>query len=156
MQEKTCCFIGHRTINATEELKSQLTEAIEKLITDEQVDTFLFGSKSEFNTLCLELVTELKEKYPHIKRIYVRAEYPIIDEAYKTYLLNSYEDTYFPEKLLGAGKAVYIERNFEMIDKSRFCVFYYNPNNIPASRKSGTLSALDYAEKQNKEVILFC
>ena len=123
MREKSCCFIGHRTINETEELRRKLTEAIEKLITDEKVDTFLFGSKSEFNTLCLELVTALKEKYPDIKRVYIRAEYPVIDESYKTYLLKSYEDTYFPEKLIGAGKAVYIERNFEMIDKSRFCIF---------------------------------
>ncbi len=155
MQEKTCCFIGHRTIDATEELKRKLTETIEKLITEEKVDTFLFGSKSEFNTLCLELVTAIKEKYPVIKRIYIRAEYPVIDESYKEYLLKFYEESYFPEKLIGAGKAVYIERNLEMVDKSRFCVFYYNCNKTPSARKSGTKFALDYAEKQNKKVLLF-
>ena len=37
MQEKTCCFIGHRTIDATEALKRKLTETIEKLITEEKV-----------------------------------------------------------------------------------------------------------------------
>ena len=73
MKEKTCCFFGHRKINETEELKSKLIEIIEKLIVEKQVDTFLFGSKSRFNSLCLELVTEIKEKYPHIKRVYVRA-----------------------------------------------------------------------------------
>lgn len=155
MREKSCCFIGHRTINETEELRRKLTEAIEKLITDEKVDTFLFGSKSEFNTLCLELVTALKEKYPDIKRVYIRAEYPVIDESYKTYLLKSYEDTYFPEKLIGAGKAVYIERNFEMIDKSRFCIFYLHDENLPKSRKSGTKIAFDYALRCGKEVIRF-
>ncbi len=155
MQEKTCCFIGHRTINESDELRSNLIKTIEKLITDEKVDTFLFGSKSEFNTLCLELVTALKEKYPDIKRIYIRAEYPTIDENYKAYLLKSYEETYFPENLIGAGKAVYIERNLEMVDKSRFCVFYYNGNKIQENRKSGTKIALDYAKKQNKKVLLF-
>ena len=89
----TCCFFGHRKINETEELKSKLIEIIEKLIVDEKVDTFLFGSKSRFNSLCLELVTELKEKYPHIKRVYVRTEYPDINEQYTNYLLESYEDT---------------------------------------------------------------
>ena len=84
--ENTACFFGHRKINETEELKSKLFEIIEKLIVDEKVDTFLFGSKSRFNSLCLELVTEIKEKYPHIKRIYVRAEYPDINEHYKNYL----------------------------------------------------------------------
>ena len=29
----------------------------------EKVNTFLFGSKSNFNSLCLKKVTELKEKY---------------------------------------------------------------------------------------------
>ena len=153
MREKTCCFIGHRTINETEELKMRLTEEIERLITEEDVDTFLFGSKSRFNALCLELVTELKEKYPHVKRIYVRAEYPIIDEAYKNYLLSSYEDTYYPEKLAGSGRAVYVERNCEMINKSRFCIFYFDEENTPKNRKSGTKIAFDYAFRCGKEVI---
>jgi uncharacterized phage-like protein YoqJ len=74
MKEKTCCFFGHRTINETEELKSKLKEVIEKLIIGENVDTFLFGSKSRFNSMCLEIVTEIKEKHPNIKRVYVRAE----------------------------------------------------------------------------------
>jgi hypothetical protein len=98
-------------------------------------------------------VTELKEKYPHVKRIYVRAEYPIIDEAYKTYLLSSYEDTYYPEKLAGSGRAVYVERNCEMINKSRFCIFYLHDENLPKSRKSGTKIALDYAIKQKRKII---
>ena len=51
MKENTCCFIGHRTINETEELKLKLNEIIEKLIVDEKVDTFLFGSKSRFDGL---------------------------------------------------------------------------------------------------------
>ena len=42
----------HRKINETEELKQKLTEVIENLIVHENVDTFLFGSKSEFNDLC--------------------------------------------------------------------------------------------------------
>ena len=86
MDEKrstTACFFGHRTIDETEDLKRSLTSAIENLITGEGVDTFLFGSKSRFNSLCLELVTKLKEKYPHIKRIYVRAEFLIISDNYK-------------------------------------------------------------------------
>ena len=122
MKEHTCCFIGHRTINETEELKLMLCDIIEKLIVENSVDTFLFGSKSRFNKLCHELVTKIKEKYPHIKRVYVRAEYPDINEHYKNYLLESYEDTYYPEKIMNSGRAVYVERNYEMIDKSHFCI----------------------------------
>lgn len=155
MKERTCCFIGHRTINETEELKTKLCEIIEKLILNEKVDTFLFGSKSRFNDLCYETVTAIKEKYPHIKRIFVRAEYPNIDDSYKAYLLKYYEDTYYPDKIIGAGRAVYVERNCEMINNSRFCIVYCDEDyNLP-NCKSGTEIALGYAVRQNKEIIKF-
>ena len=150
----TCCFFGHRTINETEELKLKLNEIIEKLIVEENVDTFLFGSKSRFNSLSLDIVNEIKEKYPHIKRVYVRAEYPDINEQYTNYLLESYEDTYYPEHILGSGRSTYVERNFEMIDKSRFCIVYHDEANTPTTRKSGTKIALDYAVKKQKRIIV--
>ena len=155
MKERTCCFIGHRKIEETSELRTELYDSIERLITEEDVDTFLFGSKSRFNDLCHELVTEIKEKYPQIKRFYVRAEYPYIDDGYKAYLLQFYEDTYYPNKLIGAGKATYVERNREMINNSRFCIVYYNEHHAPTKRKSGTKTAFEYAVKHKKEIIKF-
>jgi len=152
MEMHTCCFFGHRQINENEELIKNLSDTIERLIIDEKVDTFLFGSKSRFDSLCLELVTKLKEKYPHIKRVYVRAEYPVITDDYRAYLLKFYENTYYPEKLHGAGRAVYVERNREMIQRSRFCIVYYDKECIPATRKSGTRIALAYALKLKREI----
>ena len=149
MQKNVCCFIGHRTIIETDEMKKRLLNEIENLIKDKNVDTFLFGSKSQFDSLCLDLVTRLKERYPHIKRIYIRAEYPVISEDFKEYLLKIYDETYFPEKIIGAGKASYVKRNYEMIDKSNYCVFYY----MQLNRKSGTKIALDYAVKHEKKII---
>ena len=154
MESNTCCFFGHRTINETEDLKSKLNDIVEKLIVEKKVDTFLFGSKSEFDRLCLELVTELKEKYPHIKRVYVRAEFPFINDDYLTYLLKSYDETYYPEKLHGSGRAAYVERNYEMIRGSKYCIVYYDESHAPTTRKSGTKIALDYAIKKGREVIL--
>lgn len=155
MQENTCCFFGHREINETEELKIRLRGIIERLIADEKVNTFLFGSKSRFDSLCLELVTEIKEKYPHVKRVYVWAEFPVIGDDYKAYLLKRYEDTYYPEKIIGAGRAAYVERNYEMINRSKFCVVYYDAQNAPTTRKSGTKIALDYAVKKKRKIITF-
>ena len=154
MKTNTCCFFGHRTINETEELKIQLYDIIEKLIIMEKVETFLFGSKSQFNDLCYNLVTKAKEKYPHIKRVYVRAEYPYISEHYKNYLLESYEDTYYPEKIMNSGRAAYVERNYEMIDNSHYCIVYYDEHNAPTTRKSGTKIAIDYAIKRQKHIIV--
>lgn len=153
MKRNTCCFFGHRSINETKELKANLIEIIKKLIVDEKVDTFLFGSKSRFNSLCLEAVTEIKGKYPHIKRVYVRAEYPYISEHYKNYLLKSYEDTYYPEKIINSGRASYVKRNYEMIDNSQFCIVYYDEQDAPTTRKSGTKIALDYAIRRCKKII---
>ncbi len=164
MKEKTCCFFGHRKIEDTAELRIKLYETIEKLIVDENIDMFLFGSKSDFNSLCHELVTKIKEKHPHIKRVYVRAEYSFVDENYIKYLLKDCEDTYFPEHMVSAGKASYVERNQYMIDKSSVCVVYYNPDYTPPRRKnsrhdlttyqpkSGTKLAYDYAVKKCKTI----
>lgn len=147
--KQSCCFIGHRKINISDDLVNKLKNIISELILNNNVDTFLFGSKSEFDDLCHKLVTEQKNKHPHIKRIYVRAEYPNINDNYKNYLLQSYEDTYFPPKIIWAGKAVYIERNYEMIDKCKFCVVYYDKKRSCTTKNSGTSLAYNYAEKQD-------
>lgn len=64
--------------------------------------------------------------------------------------------------MINAGKAAYVERNYEMIDNSSYCVIYYDENYMPPRRKnssrelfdyqlsSGTAVAYDYAV--NKEI----
>ena len=166
MENRTCCFIGHRKIPVTAELKNKLYEVIEDLILKKNIDTFLFGSKSEFDSLCLAAVTRAKKKYPRIKRIYVRAEYPYISDDYKNYLLKDYDDTYYPTKIICSGRAVYIRRNRDMIDKSCICVVYCDPDYTSSARKipdkgsgparqagSGTKTACFYAERKGKTVI---
>ena len=164
-KEKTCCFFGHRKIDETQELKNNLCEIIENLIVNEKVETFLFGSKSQFDELCHKIVTELKEKYPHIKRIYVRSAYQYIPDWYEKSLLENNEGTYFPEYMENAGRASYVERNQEMINKSDFCIVYYDENYLPPRRKnsrrdlfdyqpkSGTAVAYVYAVKKKKKII---
>ena len=164
-KEKPCCFFGHRKIDETAELKNKLCGIIENLIVNEKVDTFLFGSKSQFDDLCHEIVTDLKEKYTHIKRIYVRSAYQHIPDWYEDSLLKHYEDTYYPEQIKNSGRASYVERNQEMINHSKFCVVYYDENYLPPRRrnsksdltdyqpKSGTKVAYDYAMKKGKIII---
>ena len=152
MKTNTTCFIGHRKINETEDLKIRLWDLIENLILEHNVTTFLFGSKSAFNSLCEKTLIKAKEKYPHIKRIYVRAEYPYIDDEYKKYLLQFCDETYFPEILVNAQKSSYVQRNYDMINKSDFCVFYFSEQEAPTTRKSGAKVALDYAIKRNKKI----
>ena len=164
-ERKTCCFFGHRKIAEADSLKIKVYEVMENLILHNNVDTFLMGSKSEFDRLCRKVVSELKEKYPLIKRIYIRAEYPDISDDYERYLLENCEATYYPERARNAGKAVYVERNCEMIDKSNYCIVYFKDSYLPPRRKnsrrdlfdyqpkSGTGIAYKYAVQKKKEII---
>ncbi len=154
------CFIGHRVIKKSSKLIYKLKKTIVSLI-NIGATTFLFGSKSEFNDLSWEIVTKLKETYPFIKRVYVRSAYQYIDNIYEKYLLESYEKTYFPPAVEKANKCSYIKRNYEMIDSSSFCVFYYNKNYTPPLqnnkmllfKNSGTRLAYNYAVKKKKTII---
>ena len=146
------CFIGHRAISHAEDVMRLLKETVVNLI-DKGATTFLFGSMSAFNALSWQVVTELKEKYPYMKRVYVRSAHPYISKAYETYLLTSYEETYFTKKVERAGKSSYVQRNAEMIDTSSYCVFYYNENYTPSKGNSGTKIAYEYAKKKKKDII---
>lgn len=149
-------FIGHRQIEKTEELKQKLTEIVATLI-KEGADKFLFGSKSAFDDLCYEVVTKLKRNYPHIKRIYVRAMYEELSDYYEKYLLESYEQTIFPEGVSGAGYRSYVKRNQAMIDMCDILVTYFDKDYTPMgrsriSKRSGTMIAVQYAEKKKKRI----
>lgn len=173
---KSCCFIGHRKINLTKQLETQLHKVIESLIVHYKVNVFLFGSKSQFNDICHAVVTSLKEKYPWIKRIAYtcQSESCILEkekekwkELYTTVLskdiplLCMEEEYHYPAKYK-AGKASYVERNYAMIDHSQYCIFYYDPSyTIPMRQNSknknalfrpssGTQLAYQYAVKKKK------
>ena len=142
-----------------------MKSAIKDLIVNKGVCYFLFGSKSDFNDLCRDIVTEIKAEYPHISRIYVRAEFPYVNDDYKAYLLEKYEDSYYPEQIENSGKSAYIKRNYEMIKSCDYCICYYDENYDPPCRrnsrrdlfdyhpKSGTKIAYEYATKKCRQVI---
>lgn len=132
------CFVGHRTVADTEKVKNRLIDIVLVLI-EKGADTFLFGSRSDFDSLCWEVVTELKEKYPNIKRVCYNAPHETAfisrEERENSERLFSqiakhevhfadYEQSINSQKALNANKNVYIMRNQAMIDASDVCVFY--------------------------------
>lgn len=155
---KTCCVIGHRELNDTSDLRIRIQEVIINLI-NKGITVFLFGSNSKFNDLCLELVLKLKDIYSQISCVYVRAEYEYISQEYNDYLLERYDNTYFPESVHNAGRLSYVKRNQEMIKKSDICLFYYDKNYMPPTNNkgarcvSGVKIALDYAVAKHKIII---
>ncbi len=150
---KTVCFFGHRSVADVEMTRKAVEIITENLIVNENVSVFLFGSKSNFNEICYDVVTEKMKIYPHIKRVYVRAEFKDINDDYTEYLLSRYEETYYPKSAENSGRAVYVKRNHEMIDKSDICVIYFDAEHKPKKRNSGTKIAYDYAERKKKTII---
>lgn len=135
---KICLFFGHRKIVITEELKEKLKAIIEDLIVNHNVLTFLFGSRSDFDYLCHLVVTELKEKYPNIKRLSytcrsetctLESERAHWEEVYsyfrkeKVTLLGVEEEIEHKTKYT-SGRVSYVERNQAMINDSDYCMFF--------------------------------
>lgn len=180
MDIKSCCFIGHREIDNTKELTLRITNEIKTLI-NEGVTRFLFGSRSNFNTLCYEITTQLKKQFPFIIRIAYDTKHENslselerhkVERQYQAVTQNiinlfGYEEIYKPEKSLDGGKASYIERNQAMIDDSDVCIFYYDDHYTPkqmrisnksiggiyTSKNSGTAIAFKYATQKSKRII---
>ena len=123
---KVCCIIGHRNFEKNNEIEFVTKKVVADLIEKEKVSEFLFGSKSKFVDFCYDIVTEYKKKYSYLKRVFVRAEYPIISDNYYKYLKSFFEESYFYSEKLINNRFGYIKRNQVMIDKSDFCIFYFN------------------------------
>lgn len=112
-------FIGHRKIKVTKKLTNRLTMLICSLIKD-GVTNFNFGSHSQFNDLCYNIVSNLKKQHPSIQRIH----YCVAYENYTNAGINNlYEKEIDCESAIKAGKNSYLIRNQEMIDNSDICVF---------------------------------
>lgn len=160
-----CSFIGHRNVSDRAKVASLLMTQLISLIETKSVNTFLFGSRSEFDDICHEVVTELRERYPTIERIaytcrsewacmeYEREEHErgFSELMHKAVSLKGYEgEVEFAQKY-NAGKASYIERNQAMIDNSDYCIFYFDEDYSPQRTRSGTKIAYDYALRKAKK-----
>ena len=165
----SCCFIGHRKLDL-QFSKEHLYNLIKHLIINVGVKNFLFGSNSEFNDLCHQIVTSFKEIYPDI----IRTNYPLSQNARvtptdkleleqtlkKLYKKNFYICDYdnFATVTNSKGSFAYIKRNFFMIENANLVVAYLRDiksKNNKTSRitNSGTKLAVDFAIKLKKDVI---
>ena len=171
---EVCAVFGHRKIDNEDKssglLNVRTTHYFDNLIS-EGCHKFLFGSNSEFNDLCYNIISDFKTKYTNICRIgYLCAQ----EIAFTTEESDRYLK--YIENLNKKGRNVkiydeirqfdfenrnlYIERNKKMIDDADICVFYYNskcllPHNDKGHlTRSGTEIALEYAKSKNKKIII--
>ncbi len=125
-KDRTCCFFGHGKADVEGDLYDSVKSMMETLIVEDKVDTFLFGRKCEFDILCFYAVTELKRKYPHIKRNYTRIDFPFSSDEFIDYE-PYYDDVYYPGRILHEGdrKIVYMgESEKERLELSGTCLLY--------------------------------
>ena len=160
---KTCSFFGHRDTPQTEELKQKIRETVERLIIEEGVDTFLFGSRSNFDELCHIVVTELKEKYPNIRRIAYLCKHEsgclvgagmeqrrrIKELTGRDVYVPEYEDIRKSDRVNSAGRASYVVRNYWMVENSDYVIIYIKKNYSLSRSISGTWVVYQYAIKKN-------
>ena len=164
---KVCSFFGHRDTPQTEELKQKVKETVERLIVEEGVDTFLFGSRSSFNELCHIVVTELKVKHPHIRRIAYLCKHEtacFVGEGMmmkqqikkltgRDEYVGEYEDIKKSDRVNSAGRASYVERNYWMIDESDITFIHIDKGYCIKNRNSGTALIYRYAKSRKRIIV---
>ena len=144
--DKICCFFGHRKIEDRERIRRQVAELVEKRI-KEGFTLFLFG---EFDELCHEVVSHLKQSYPQIRRVYCVTEERHLRQSKRPKHLTEkdYEEfSYLQPSFEYWYKRIYY-RNCAMIEKSNFVLFYAEER-----KDSGAYKALLFAKKSKKEYV---
>ncbi len=112
--ERTCCFIGHRKIKCTLELRERLQSILLDLIENGTTD-FIFGDHSEFNDLCYEVVTKLKEKHPEIGRINFRKTFEDTADYTMQFLIKGYEKSICPYQTTDCGYRIADDRKLKAV-----------------------------------------
>ena len=94
MNRKSCFFIGHR--EADERLLPELIDAIERLITEEQLFCFYVGGYGGFDRIAAAAVKQAKLHYPEISLMLVLPYHPAERPVEAPY---GFDGTYYPERL---------------------------------------------------------
>lgn len=161
--QKTCCFTGHRpkrlpwgyneegvTCNL---FKRKLKNTVEELM-NEGVTHFISGMAMGVDLIAAEIIVEFKKQYDNVS---LEAAIPCKTqtdgwpfeyiERYKNILEHCDKITYISEK---DTYDCMLKRNRYMVDNADVVIAVWNGAN-----RSGTGSTINYAQKQDKRVIIF-
>ncbi len=144
---KACSFFGHRNIMVTQPLIDELKRLIEVLIKNNDFGVFYFGEFGQFDDICYQVVTELKNIYPHIQRVYISPDEKSLSK-HKIKGDKEYEfQTIFALKFNWWYQRIYY-RNVSIIDNSDYVIFF-----VAKNIESGAYKAMQYATKNKKEYL---
>ena len=151
--EKSCSVFGHSKIKITKELENYLKSTFKMLITQENVKYFYFGGFGEFDDLCHSIITELKNEYPEVYRIFCLSDprHQRLSKRPKWLKDEDYEEITYLDLNFDYWYSRIYYRNCEIIDRSDFVIFYVNH-----TEQSGAYKALQYAKRKKKQIINVC
>lgn len=140
-----CTFFGHR--DCPESIKVNLKQEIERLICDQEVDTFYVGTQGSFDRMAYNALNELRKKYSHIKVFRVLAYMPHNDAVSNDNAQN--EDTILPEGIERVyPRYAIVWCNNWMIDRSEYVIAYIT------HPTGGAYQAVERAKEKDRTVIL--
>lgn len=148
---KICSVFGHREVKEVDLLKKSLHFLFYDIINNLGIEEVWFGGLGEFDELCWQVVTDLKNKYNlKIERVLC-----LWDERHlrvskrPNWLKNGDYERLEYLSFFDYWKNRIFFRNRAMIDCSDFLVFYVGND----KEKSGARTALQYAKKCKKNYI---
>lgn len=148
-ENKICSFFGHREIELTETLYATTAAEIWKAV-NLGCRVFYFGGYGEFDEVCYQIVTKIKEENPFLslQRVYCVAQERYLRKKVRYFRREDYEEIiYLTPSFQGWYKSIYF-RNCAMIDNSDYVIFY-----VEQRENSGAYKAYQYAKRKNKPLV---
>lgn len=117
------------------------------------LEFFYFGGLGQFDDLCYQTISELKIKYPHIRRIFCVSDPRWVRwDKRPQWLKNEvYEEVVYLDLKYDYWYTRIYYRNCEIINQSDIVVFY-----VKTKEKSGAYKALYYAKSKKKKFVNIC
>ncbi len=145
LNDKIVCFAGHRESWHCLNIQKKLYSTLENLILQGYY-IFYHGAHGDFDKLCLEILSLLKDVYPHLKIYKILTHYAYTKS--KNELPKIYEDSILPELESVYYKAKITKRNEWIIEHSDILI-----SHIEHTINSGAYNMYKYAQKLNKTII---
>ena len=139
----TCCFFGHKDTPSS--IYEKLEEAVEKIIVEDAVSSFLVGNQGQFDSMALSALRKLKIKHPHISYNVVLAYMPAEKEMWNPY---EYGETMLPEGIESVHPRYAISwRNKWLVNESNMVICYITHS------WGGAARYVELASKKKKRTI---
>lgn len=147
--EKVCSCFGHLDVDITDSLRERAKQEVEKAVAD-GVRIFMFGGRSDFDDLCYDLVTEVRQQQPElgIKRVFCFALDKQLRKPPRWFQRKEYEALECPLKDFDWWYTSIYYRNCAMIDQSDLLLFW-----VEQRENSGAYKTYEYAVRKKKAIV---